>query len=161
MTRQYTRLDEVRDLVDSIIKDIEDTELKRSAYVHLYGVGLMASLLAFKRGYSREIAELAEIAGILHDLLSYVDRTEDTNDHAHKCADYAKKNILNKLNSFSDEEKNMMYYGIYNHSDKNIAGNWFDEIIKDADAVQHTLRNPMEDYFYKRPRIQQVLNELV
>ena len=41
------------------------------------------------------------------------------------------------------------YKRIYNHNDKNIAGNWFDEIIKDADAVQHTLRNPMEDYFYK------------
>lgn len=44
----------------------------------------------------------------------------------------------------------MIHYNrIYNHSDKNIAGNWFDEIIKDADAVQHTLRNSMEDYFYK------------
>lgn len=46
--------------------------------MHLYGVGLMASLLALKRRYSREIAEMAEIAGMLHDLLTYVDRTEDT-----------------------------------------------------------------------------------
>jgi hypothetical protein len=36
-----------------------------------------------------------------------------------------------------------------------------DEIIKDADAVQHTLRNPMEDFFYERPRIKQVLDEVI
>ena len=36
----------------------------------------------------------------------------------------------------------------------------FDEIIKDADAAQHALRNPMEDYFYQMPRIRQVLDEL-
>ena len=43
MERQYTRLDEARNLIDSIIKKIDDEEAKRGAYVHLYGVGLMAS----------------------------------------------------------------------------------------------------------------------
>ena len=86
MERQYTRLDEARNIIDPLIKGIGDEESKRGAYVHLYGVGLMASLIALKRGYSREVAELAEIAGMLHDLLTYVDRTEDTDDHAHKCA---------------------------------------------------------------------------
>ncbi len=161
MERQYTRLDEARNIIDPIIKGIRDEESKRGAYVHLYGVGLMASLIALKRGYSREIAELAEIAGMLHDLLTYVDRTEDTDDHAHKCADYAKEYVLKHLNSFSDEELDMIYYGIYNHSDKHVKGHWFDEIIKDADAAQHALRNPMEDYFYQRPRIQQVLDEII
>lgn len=161
MERQYTKLDEARNLIDPIIKGIKDEESKRGAYVHLYGVGLMASLLAFKRGYSREVAELAEIAGILHDLLTYVDREEDTKDHAHTCADYARANVLSKLKSLSDEEKDMIYYGVYNHSDKGIKGNWFDEIIKDADAIQHSLRNPTEDYFYNQPRMQQALNEFV
>ena len=161
MERQYTRLDEARNLIDRIIKEIDDEEAKRGAYVHLYGVGLMASLLAFKRGYSREVAELAEVAGMLHDLLTYVDRAEDTDDHAHKCAEYAKEHVLNHLTSFTEKEKEMIYSGIYHHSDKHVVGNWFDEIIKDADAVQHTLRNPMEDFFYQHPRIQQVLNELI
>lgn len=40
-------------------------------------------------------------------------------------------------------------------------GFWFDEIIKDADAAQHSLRNPMEDFFYSKERIQQVIRELV
>ena len=161
MERQYTRLDEVRSLLDPIIKAIPDEEAKRGAYVHLYGVGLMASLLALKRGHSREEAELAEIAGMLHDLLTYVDRSEDTDDHAHKCADHARETILNRLEQFSDEEKEIIYLGIYNHSDKHVAGNWFEEIIKDADAAQHALRNPAEDFFYNHPRIQQVLRELI
>ena len=161
MERQYTRLDETRNIIDPMIKGIGDEESKRGAYVHLYGVGLLASLIALKRGYSREIAELAEIAGMLHDLLTYIDRAEDTDDHAHKCAEYAKEHVLKKLKSFTDEELDMIYSGIYNHSDKKVKGCWFDEIIKDADAAQHALRNPREDYFYRMPRIQQVLNELI
>lgn len=160
MERQYTRLDAARKFIDDIIKNIEDEEDKRGAYVHLYGVGLMASLLALKRGYSREIAEMAEIAGMLHDLLTYVDRAEDTDDHAHKCANYAKEMVLDGLECFSEEEKTRIYNGIYNHSDKHEKGFWFDEIIKDADAVQHSLRNPMEDFFYSKERIQRVIREL-
>ena len=160
MQRQYTRLDSARELIDGIIKSIEDEEAKRGAYVHLYGVGLMASLLAFKRGYYRDTAELAAIAGMLHDLLTYVDRSEDTDDHAHKCADHGKENVLDRLDCLSEEEKTLIYNGIYNHSDKREKGFWFDEIIKDADAVQHTLRNPMEDLFFKKERIQRVLKEL-
>ena len=161
MERQYTRLDEARKLIDEIIYEIKDEQTKRDAYVHLYGVGLMASLLALKRGHSRAEAELCEIAGMRHDLLTFVDVDADGEEHAHPCADYAKEHVIDKLTSFSDEEKEMLYYGIYNHSDKYVVGNWFDEIIKDADAVQHTLRNPMEDFFYERPRIKQVLDEVV
>jgi HD superfamily phosphodiesterase len=161
MDRQYTRLDEARNIIDPIIKGIKDEEAKRGAYVHLYGVGLMASLIALKRGYSREVAELAEIAGMLHDLLTYVDRNEDTDDHAHKCADHAREAVLNHLKSFTKEELDMIYSGIYNHSDKHVEGHWFDEIVKDADAAQHALRNPMEDYFYNAPRVQRVLQELI
>ena len=161
MERQYTRLDAARNLIDPIIKSIESEEAKRGAFVHLYGVGLMASLIALKRGFDREAAELAEIAGMLHDLLTYVDRAADTDDHAHACADYAKEHVLDKLTCLTDEEKAMIYQGVYNHSDKHVKGSPFDEIVKDADAAQHALRNPMEDYFYNMERIQQVLRELI
>lgn len=160
MERQYTRLDAARNLIDPIIKSIKDEEAKRGAYVHLYGVGLMASILAFKRGFGRETAELAEIAGMLHDLLTYVNRAADTDDHAHTCAEYAKVNVLDKMDCLTDEEKAMIYQGVYNHSDKRVKGAPFDELIKDADAAQHALRNPMEDYFYNMERIQEVLREL-
>ncbi|MCQ2457380.1 MAG: NUDIX domain-containing protein [Clostridia bacterium] len=159
--RQYTGLDEARKLIDDIIKRIRDEEAKRGAYVHLYGVGLMASLLALRRGYDRKTAEMAEVAGMLHDLLTYVDRNEDTDDHAHKCADYAKEHVLDCLKCYSEAEKEMIFNGIRNHSDKHIKGFWFDEIIKDADALQHSLRNPVEDYFYYHPRVHQVIDEVV
>ena len=159
--RQYTRLDEARALIDGIIKSIGNEEDKRGAYVHLYGVGLLASLLALKRGFDRQTAEMAEIAGLLHDLLTYVDRAADTDDHAHACADFAKERVLDRLSCFSEEEKAMMYRGIYNHSDKRVLGDPFDELIKDADAAQHALRNPMEDHFYLNPRIQRVIEELL
>ena len=159
--REYTRIDDARNLVDPIIKGIENKEDMRCAYVHLYGVGLMAALLALKRGYSREIAELAEITGMLHDLLCYVDRAEDTDDHAHKCADYAKVHVIDKLDRCTDEEKAMIYSGIWNHSDKHIQGHWFDEIIKDADALHHSLRNPAEEYYYRKDRTRQILEELL
>lgn len=160
MQRQYTNLDAARNLIDDVIKGIPNEEDKRGAYVHLYGVGLMASLLALKRGHSRQVAELAEITGMLHDLLTYVDPAQDTFDHAHKCADYAKAMVLDHLTCFSEAEKQQIYQGIYNHSDKQEKGFWFDEIIKDADAVQHGLRNPMEDFFYCKERIQQIIGEL-
>ena len=161
MDRQYTRLDEARALIDAIIMDMDSEADKRGAYVHLYGVGLLASLLALKRGFDRQTAEMAEIAGMLHDLLTYVDRSADTDDHAHACADYAKEHVLDHLACFSEEEKAMIYQGIYNHSDKHVIGDPFDELIKDADAAQHSLRNPMEDYFFCHPRIQQVIQELL
>lgn len=161
MERQYTRLDQVRQRMDPVINGIKNEEDRRCAYVHLYGVGLLAAALALKRGFGRETAELAEVAGMLHDLLTYVDRAEDTPDHAHACADYAKKTILDPLGCFSQKEKDMMYQGIYNHSDKRVKGCAFDEIIKDADAAQHALRNPMEDFFYHMERVQQAMRDLV
>lgn len=157
---QYTRIDAVRQAVDGIIKNIPDAEEQRCAYVHLYGVGLMAALIALKRGHSRDTAELAEIAGITHDLYAYADSSAAGPGHAHRCAEYAKENILDRLGIFSEEEKTLVYNGIYNHSDKQVKGFWFDEIIKDADAAQHALRNPAEDHYYNTERVRDVLGEI-
>ena len=159
MERQYTRIDQVRALIDPIIKAIEDEETKRCAYVHLYGVGLMAAMLALKRGHSRRTAELAEIAGMLHDLLKYHDPT--TTDHAHDGAEFARRQVLDKLDCLTEEEKQLVYDGIYNHSDKHIKGTPFEEIIKDADVLQHSLRNPCEDYYYFDNRMQGLINDLM
>ena len=161
MDRQYTRLDAVRALEDKIIQTIPDEDVKRAAYVHLYGVGLMAALLALKRGYGRETAELAEIAGMLHDLLKYANPEKDTDEHAHFCAAFARESILDRLNCFTEEEKTLICSGIYHHSDKHVRGTDFEEIIKDADAAQHALRNPMEDYFYLQERMRLALGTLL
>lgn len=67
MERQYTRIDAVRNVLDRDLKAIRDEEVKRCAYVHLYGVGQAAAFISMKRGYNRVTAELAEVAGMLHD----------------------------------------------------------------------------------------------
>ena len=161
MDRQYTRLDEVRQVIDPMLAEIGDEETKRCAFVHLYGVGLMAAVLALKRGFDRRTAELAEITGLLHDLPVYTEGA-DRKGHAHVSARYAREKVLERLDCFTEEEKDRICRGIDHHSDKQVQGDPFDEIIKDADVAQHILRNPAEDYDREKERekAQKVLMEL-
>ena len=158
MDRQYTKVDIVRSILDDEIKKIEDEEQKRCAYVHLYGVGQAAAFLAMKRGFGREFAELAEIAGMLHDYAKYVCNEEDY--HAEKSSRHARL-ILEKGKVFPLEDIDIVCDAIYNHSRKQEIGNAFCEVIKDADEMQHFFRNPTENYFYEKERVQKLLKELI
>jgi len=133
------RIERVREVVDDILLNMTDHEERRCAYLHLYGVSQACALLSIKR---KENVELAVIAGMLHDIYSYANM--DSQDHAHKGAVMA-RNILNSLNAFSEEEKNLICTAIYNHSDKSIVHDSLDEILKDADVMQHVLYNPLFD----------------
>ena len=155
--RQYTRIDTVRKILDEKINAIEDADSLRCAYVHLYGVGQAAAMLALKRGMGRKTAELAEIAGMLHDYTSYL--VEESDDHAHRSAPYVKA-LLKQTGEFTEEEIEMVTNGVYNHSDKGRVDTPFDEVIKDADALQHFLRNPMEDFWFERGRVPGLVKEL-
>ena len=131
------RVEKVRQIVDKILLNMTDHEQRRCAYLHLYGVSQACALLSIKR---KENVELAVIAGMLHDIYSYANM--DPLDHAHKGANMA-RNILDSLNIFREEEKNLICTAIYNHSDKSIVHNSLDEILKDADVMQHVLYNPL------------------
>lgn len=155
--RQYTRIDTIRKELDTLLNALEDAELRRNGYVHLYGVGQAAAMLALKRGLGRPVAELAEIAGMLHDHTSYF--VEESDDHAHRSAPYVKQ-LLQKTGQFTEEEIEMVTMGVYNHSSKGVVDTPFDEVIKDADALQHYLRNPMEDFWFERARVQELVKEL-
>lgn len=155
--RQYTRVDIIRNYLDEMLKGLEDKENARNGYVHLYGVGQAAAMIALKRGQNRAIAELAVIAGMLHDYASYERGVEE--NHAHESAADARA-ILEKSGSFSTEEIDMVVWAIYKHSDKSVVDSDFDEILKDADVLQHCLRNPMEDYWFNKPRMQKLIQEL-
>ena len=157
MDRQYTRIDFVRKILDDELKLIGDEEIKRCAYVHLYGVGQAAAFLSMKRGYDRNMAEVAEVAGMLHDCAKYIYDEEE--NHAEKSAICAKK-ILSKIPEFSSEEIYQVYNAIFSHSNKEETGNFFDEILKDADEMQHFFRNPMEDFYFQKERTQRLLREL-
>ena len=131
------RIESVRQHVDKIVLNMTNHEERRCAYLHLYGVAQACALLSIKRG---ENSELAVIAGMLHDIYTY--SKMDPMDHAHKGSVIARE-ILDSLGLFDDEEKNLICTAIYHHSDKANVHRPFDEILKDADVMQHVLYNPL------------------
>jgi HD superfamily phosphodiesterase len=155
-TRQYTRVDTIRKYVDAMLLRNKDDRDRRCGYVHLYGVGVLAALIAMKRGHDKKYAELAEIAGILHDYVSY--KRPDTPEHAHVCAPVI-RGILEETGEFSSVEIDMITAAVYNHSDKSRRDSEFDEILKDADVMHHWLRNSMEDFNYCEPRTAELIAE--
>lgn len=155
--RQYTRIDMVRQYVDDMLKACKDKEVSRCGYVHLYGVGQACALLALRRGHNRAYAELAEIAGMLHDYAKYQDNEEA--DHAVKSSMEAER-IMKLIDVFSRQEIDMVCKAISRHSDKEQTDGEMDEILKDADVLQHWLRNPTEDYFFQKARVSKLIEEL-
>ena len=131
------RVEVLRKYIDEIILNMTDVEERRCAYMHLYGVSQFCALIALKR---EENSELATMAGMLHDIYSYA--TMDSNNHAHKGATMAKE-ILAKLNLTSDDESKLICDAIYTHSDKNLIHSNLNEVLKDADVLQHCLYNTM------------------
>ncbi len=131
------RIKKVREIVDKILLDMTDSEERRYAYLHLYGVSQACALLSVKRN---ENVELAIIAGMLHDIYSYTNMSSA--DHAHKGAELARK-ILEALRIFDIREIDLICSAIYNHSDKGSTHDSFDELLKDADVLQHVLYNPL------------------
>ncbi len=53
------------------------------------------------------------------------------------------REILTGLNLFSDAEITKICSAIYNHSSKGVTHCAFDEVLIDADVMQHCLYNPL------------------
>lgn len=154
--RQYTRVDTVRKYVDEMLKASADPGISRNGYVHLYGTGQAGALIALHRGYDRSYAELAQIAGMLHDYAKYRDGIAE--QHAERSSEQARK-ILEETGQFSAQETDMICHAIGRHSCKAVADDAFSEILKDADEMQHWLRNPVEEYPFQKPRVQKLIRE--
>jgi HD superfamily phosphodiesterase len=137
------RIEKVREYVDNVLLNIPDAAQKRCGYLHLYGVSQNCAMIAMKR---RENVELATIAGMLHDIYTYL--TMDGIDHAHKGAVVARE-ILDSLHIFNCKEIDTICSAIHNHSDKDIKHLPFDEVLIDADVMQHCLYNPLFDIHEK------------
>ena len=73
-----SRIKDLQKQVHRVLKKMEDEGKRLKAISHLHGVALTAAVLAKKRG---ENAELATMAGLLHDLYAYKSGSYD--DHAH------------------------------------------------------------------------------
>ena len=89
---------------------------------------------------------------------AFVYRDDVEENHAEKSSIEAKK-ILEQINQFTSEEVDMICQAISKHSDKNSQDSAFDEILKDADEMQHWLRNPAEEYFFAKQRTQNIAKE--
>lgn len=130
------RLEQVRQVVDDRLNHITNSEARRCGFVHLYGVSATAVLLARLRGLDEEIAG---VAGMLHDLVTY--SSGDSEDHGPRSAALASK-ILERLGTFAAEEISIIHAAIAQHSDKASVSERYDELLKDADVLQHDLYNP-------------------
>ncbi|OOM82149.1 ribonuclease Y [Clostridium puniceum] len=131
-----SRLEKIRKIVNDVLINNSDLEERHCGFVHLYGVSSICRLLAIKRGLD---VELCEIAGMLHDISSY--KLGYNSDHSKLGAIEARK-ILNEIKCFEEEEINIICKSIYNHSDKYEIHGVYDEILKDADVLQHYLNSP-------------------
>lgn len=133
------RLEHVRRIVDGILRAVADAEDRRCGFVHLYGVSLTAALLADSRGID---AELAAVAGMLHDLVTY--ESGDPTDHGPRSAERA-VHVLREAGGFTEAEIATIRSGIAHHSDKACVHGAFEELMKDADVLQHFLYHPGEE----------------
>lgn len=130
-----SRLKELRTYVDAELNKMEDADKRTSAIAHLYGVSLAATMIAKKRGLDPEIASMA---AMLHDLHAYKSGSYD--DHAHKGADLARE-ILGELKLTDEAETDMICSAIYHHDDKLVTDGSMDEVLKDADVIDHCLKD--------------------
>ena len=131
------RIEAIRQIVDDILLRMTDNEERRCAYLHLYGVAQACALLAVRRHMD---VELAVIAGMLHDIYAYAHM--DSNDHARHGAVMA-RDILWSTGLFTEAETEQICAAIAHHSDKKEVHQLLDELLKDADVMQHVLYNPL------------------
>ena len=134
-----SRIKDMQKQVHRVLEKMEDGDKRLKAVSHLHGVALAAAVLAKKRG---ESAELATMAGLLHDLYAYKSGSYD--DHAHLGADYARK-LLEKLAITTPEETDVICAAIGHHDSKAETDGPMDEILKDADVIDHSLSDPTKE----------------
>jgi ribosomal-protein-alanine N-acetyltransferase len=78
------------------------------------------------------------MAGMLHDFYTY--KFGDSKNHAEKGAILARE-VLNELKITNDSETDMICSAIHNHTSKSSRFSSFDEVLIDADVMQHGLYN--------------------
>ncbi|MDD7794272.1 HD domain-containing protein [Clostridium sp. 'White wine YQ'] len=149
------RLEEIRKLINNILIEGNISEEKSGVFAHLYGVSNTCSLLALKRGLN---VEISAVIGMLHDISTY--KTHYTPEHGILGAIEAKK-ILEESKLFNENEITIVCSAISKHSNKNDIDNEYDEVLKDADVLQHYLYNTSFEVNEKeKDRLSKILSEL-
>ena len=149
------RILKVRDYIDHFLDIIPSVEERKAAIIHTYGVAQLCTMIALKRGLD---PELAHISGLLHDVYTYFTRSELC--HSISGADMV-RTAIRDMNIFTNEEKKIILSAIFYHSDKEHIHDEYDEVLKDADVLQHYCSNAgFRIYKPFLPRINKVLVEL-
>ena len=125
----------MRQAVDEILRGQPDLSYRRAGYIHLYGVAQTAAMLALRRGLN---PELASIAGMLHDISTY--HTGDPTDHDRHSLRMARE-MMASTSLFTEGESTLVCQAIARHRRKSEVHEPFDELLKDADVLQHYLYN--------------------
>ena len=131
---EKNRLETLRNEIDHLILKGNSDNI-RMYISHMYGVGRFCTLLAMKRNMN---TELATTCGMLHDICYMTGG--GTDNHAVKGAKQAKA-ILESMNTYSEDEIKTITAAISNHSDKATVHGPYDELLKDADVMEHCLYN--------------------
>jgi HD superfamily phosphodiesterase len=148
------RIERLRKYTDEILLNMKDTQERRCGYLHLYGVSQTCAFIALKRNLD---VELATMVGMLHYLNSY--KAMNTENHAEHGAVLARQ-ILEELSLTTENETDLICSAIRNHSSKATNHSAFDEVLKDADVLQHYLYNPLFPVMeHEKCRLQNLLNE--
>ena len=160
------RIEKLRKNVDEILLSLKDADDRRCAYVHLYGVSFACAFIAKKMGAN---VELAVMAGMLHDLYIYKmkdsvnydeDKVEEiVADHAGNGSVYARE-TLNKWQLTTEDETDAICSAIRNHSNKGGKFSELDEVLIDADVLQHNFYNPLFPVIEReKERYDKLMNE--
>ena len=128
------RLEILRNEIDKLIFK-EKTDHIRMYISHMYGVARFSTLLAKKRELN---VEIATTCGMLHDI--YYMTGGSSENHAAKGAEQA-RTILKSLGTYSDREIEIVTNAISKHSNKGEIHELYDELLKDADVMDHCFYN--------------------
>lgn len=133
-----TRLTLIRRRMDALTAMNPDPDARRTALIHLYGVSQACAGLALRRGVD---AELAAVAGMLHDIYSCAHGYSP--EHARLGAPMAQR-LMEELGCFTPEEVAAVCNAIAVHSDKAGKHDPLAEVLIDADVLQHCLYDPAQ-----------------
>lgn len=154
-SNQSIRLESVRVIMDEMLLSMNDANERRCAYLHLYGVSQTAAMLAIKRGLDPEIAA---IIGMCHDYYYFMTGIKEFHDQS---GAEAVRPIIRDMGIFNEDEQVCILTAIFRHSDKKTIHSAYDELIKDADVLQHYLYNTaLKVKVDNCPRLKKTLAEL-
>ena len=128
------RLEILRNEIDKLVL-AGKTENVRMYISHMYGVARFCTLLAMKRNLD---AELAASCGMLHDIYYMSGGTDG--DHAVMGAVQSEV-ILKSTGLYGEDEIATIVSAVSKHSAKNMVHEPYDELLKDADVMDHCLYN--------------------